>query len=164
MNCICENKKPLKRELVTKKYIEGGLENVTLVNVERFHCPECGEEFFGYGNLEALHEKIAALFLQKKALLTGKEIRFIRKHLGYSGIKFAELVGYEPETVYRIEGGKNPVTPAFDRLIRFFAASKITDRNYDLHDLLASGKLRDFESIKLRHARSGEWKLLDDAA
>lgn len=156
--CICENKKPLKRQLATKKYEEGGLDNVTLINVEYYRCPECGEEFLGYGNIEVLHEKIVGFFLQKKALLTGKEIRFIRKHLGYSGAKFAEMVGYDPASIYRIEGGESTITEAFDRMVRFFAASKMVDRNYDLHDKLSSGDLMDFDSLKLRRMPSG-WRL-----
>jgi putative transcriptional regulator len=157
--CICPNKKPLKRQVITKKYEASGLDNVILIGVEYYHCPKCGEEFYGYHNIEQLHTVILNALVQKKSLLTGKEIRFIRKHLGYSGTVFAKLIKYEPETIYRIENGGQAVTEPFDRLVRFFAASKSPNRDYDLHDQLLKGELTDRENVRIKQNRSGEWKL-----
>jgi putative transcriptional regulator len=157
--CTCENKKPLKRRRVTKKYAEGGLEGVTLIGVEYYKCDVCGEEFYGYGDMEQLHRVIANALITKKGLLTGKEIRFLRKYLGYSGPVFANLVQYEKETIYRIEGGGQPVTESYDRLVRFLVASKLPDRDYDLHDLILKNQLRDFRRLELQQDRSGEWEI-----
>jgi len=155
--CICENDKPLKRELITKKYTFGGLDHVTLIGVEYFKCDVCGEEFYGYGNMIQLHQVIANALITKKGLLTGKEIRFLRKYLGYSGPIFGSLVKYEKETIYRIEGGSQPVTPSYDRLVRFLVASKLPSRDYDLHDLILKNELREFKRLELEQDRGGEW-------
>lgn len=104
MKCsMCENKKTLSKSHITVKYKECGLENVTLVGVGCFKCDQCGEEYMHYGDLEKLHSVIANVLLRKSDLLTGKEIRFLRKHLGYSGAMFARLIGYSHETISRIE-------------------------------------------------------------
>lgn len=159
MYCICENNKPLKKQIITRKYNAGGLDNVTLIGVEYYRCDKCGEEFFGYGNMEQLHQVISDALLRKKGALTGKEIRFLRKHLGYSGAVFAELLGYEKETVYRIEKEKQGFAPSFDRLVRYFVASRLPDRNYDLHDLILKDKLQDVRRLELRASKTGKWEV-----
>lgn len=157
--CICENNKTLKKQLITRKYVVGGLDNVTLIGVEYYRCDVCGEEFFGYGNIEQLNQVIANALLKKKGLLSGSEVRFLRKHLGYSGAMFAELIGYEKETVYRIEKGKQSFAPSFDRLVRYFVASKLPDRDYDLHELILKKQFHDVHRLQLKHMRSGKWEV-----
>ncbi|MCX6102689.1 MAG: YgiT-type zinc finger protein [Proteobacteria bacterium] len=158
-HCICENKRPLKRQRVTKKYTVGGLDHVTLVGVEYYKCDVCGEEFYGYGDMEQLHKVISNALITKKGLLTGNEIRFLRKYLGYTGPVFGSLIQYEKETIYRIEGGGQPVTESYDRLVRFLVASKVPDRNYDLHDLILKNQLRDIRRLEFEQRRSGEWEI-----
>ena len=143
---------------ITEKYTLGGLNNVTLVGVEYYKCNVCGEAFYGYGDINQLHGVIANALITKKGLLSGKEIRFLRKYLGYSGPVFGNLVKYEKETIYRIEGGGQPVTDSYDRLVRFLVASKLPDREYDLHDLILKNKLHDYRRLELEQHRSG-WKM-----
>jgi YgiT-type zinc finger domain-containing protein len=158
-HCICENKKALKRQRITKKFTEGGLESVTLIGVEFYKCGLCGEEFYGYGDIEQLNQVIAHALITKKSLLTGKEIRFLRKYLGYSGPVFASLVKYEKETVYRIEGGSQSITESYDRLVRFLVASKLPNRDYDLHNLILKNQLRDFRRLEVEQRQSGTWSI-----
>lgn len=159
MKCaMCENPKSLKKSRITVKYKDCGLDNVTLVGVRYYKCDRCGEEYFGYGNTEILHKIIAQILLIKSGFLTGKEVRFLRKQLGYSGKMFARLIGYEHETLSRIENDKNPVTPAFDRVVRFAVAERIHDRDYDLHDELLKGGEK-FKRIELVATNQGDWKL-----
>lgn len=160
MTCsMCDNKKPLKRETITHKYKECGLSNVTLVGVEHYRCEQCGEEYFGFGNMEKLHEAIAHVLLRKKDLLTGAEVRFLRKHLGYSGTLFAKLIGYDDSTLSRLENGAQPITRTFDHLIRFTVASKLPDRNYDLHDMILKGEGIEASRIELAATAKGEWEV-----
>ena len=159
MTCsMCDNKKALKRSKITHKYKECGLDNVTLIGVERHRCDKCGEEYFGYGNAEKLHQMIAEVLIQKKDMLTGTEVRFLRKHLGYSTVMFAKIIGYDDATLSRIETGHQPVTRAFDRLIRFTVASKLPDRNYDLHDQILKGSGMKLDRIELTSTAHGNWK------
>lgn len=160
MKCaMCENKKTLKKVSVTKSYKESGLDNITLIGVTVYKCDQCGEEYFNYGNMDQLHRLIAKVLLEKKGLLTGGEIRFLRKHIGYSGAMFAKLIGYEHETISRIETGASPVQPSFDRLVRFSVSSKISDRSYDLHDQILTGSGKTLKRIQLSHNSHGEWRI-----
>lgn len=159
MDCICDNKKPLKKQPITTKYTAGGMPNVILFGVEYYKCEKCGEEFYGYGNLDELHQLIANVLITKKGLLSGKEIRFLRKFLGYSGAIFGKLVGYRQESLYRMEEGNQPLTESFDRLVRFLVASKLRDRNYDLQDLILKNQLRKVKRIEIQHTKTGKWKL-----
>lgn len=160
MTCsMCDNKKPLKKTKITHKYKECGLDNVTLIGVEYSRCDKCGEEYYGYGNMEKLNEMIASVLVQKKEFLTGNEVRFLRKHLGYSGAMFAKIIGYDDATLSRLERGSQPVTKAFDRLIRFTVASKLPDRNYDLHDQILKDEGIKLDRIELTSIGHGEWKL-----
>lgn len=159
MKCsMCENNKSLKKCTITVKYKESGLDNITLVGIDSYQCDKCGEGYYNYGNLEKLHTVISNILLKKADLLTGKEIRFLRKHLGYSGSTFAQLIGYSHETISRIETGAQSVTEAFDRLIRFLVASKLPDRGYDLHDLLLNHKGEIYSRIELTHSgKNNQW-------
>ena len=160
MTCsMCDNKKPLKKTKITHKYKESGLDNVTLIGVEYHRCDKCGEEYFGYGNLEKLNEAIAYILIRKKDFLTGQEVRFLRKHLGYSGTMFAKIIGYDDATLTRLERGAQPITKAFDRLVRFTVASKLPDRNYDLHDQILKDGGMKLDRIELTSTAQGNWKL-----
>lgn len=163
MDCICDNKKPLKKKYITTKYTAGGMPNVTLIGVEYYKCDKCGEKFYGYGNPDQLHQLIANVLITKKGLLSGKEIRFLRKFLGYSGAVFGKLIGYRQESLYRIEEGNQPLTESFDRLVRFLVASKLRDRNYDLQDLILKNQLKNVRRIEVRQTKAGKWKLEEAA-
>jgi putative transcriptional regulator len=160
MKCSnCENTKELKKISTNYKYKESGLDNVVLLGVSLSRCEQCGEEYYNFGDLEQLHNKIAELLLTKNHLLSGKEIRFLRKNLGYSGNMFASLIGYTHETLSRIENNAQKTNASFDRLIRFAVVAKLPkDRNYDLHDILLNNTGNKLVRIELCRTAKGEWK------
>lgn len=151
----CDYEKALKGQLVTKKFEESGLDNITLKGVQEFRCPHCGETYLNYGNLEELHQLIAHCLVRKKSVLTGKEVRFLRKHMGYSSTVLAQLVGQELETISRIENGKAKVVPLFDHYIRALVTQKTKDRNYDLHDHILNQTGRDFSRLEAQLKKTG---------
>lgn len=102
-------------------YAESGLPNVVLVGLEFHTCPRCGEEERVMPRLAQLHRLIAERVAEKEARLTGAEIRFLRKHLGWSGEDFAGVMGVRPETVSRWENEKEAMGPAAERLLRLMA-------------------------------------------
>src|SRR6267154_1472264 len=59
-------------------YQEVGLKSVVLLNIVVYHC-KCGAIVPEIPYAGILHNCIAMNVLQKKALLSGEEIRFIRK-------------------------------------------------------------------------------------
>ena len=163
MDCFeCNTESSVKQDQITHKYKECGLDNVILEGVLRSHCDKCGEETFNFGDLEQLHNLIAMTLVRKKSLLSGKEIRFLRKNLGYNGAMFAKLLSKSPETVSRIENGED-VKPAFDRLVRFAVLTKLPNRNYDFHDQILNESGTKVESIKL-HQRNHNWEMVSNAA
>jgi putative zinc finger/helix-turn-helix YgiT family protein len=160
MKCLCcENKKALKKSKSVYKYKDCGLNNVVLFDITIMKCENCGEEYLNFGNTNVLHDTIATILLQKHDLLIGKEIRFLRKHLGYSGVMFANLIGFAHETLSRIENGSQKVTASFDHLIRFAVANKFSDHNYDLHDHILNKKGKKLSRIELKQTTKGEWQL-----
>ncbi len=102
-------------------YVESGLPNVVLLGLEFRTCPNCGEEERVLPRLAQLHRLIAERVAEKEARLTGAEIRFLRKHLGWSGEDFAGVLDVRPETVSRWENEKETMSATAERLLRLMA-------------------------------------------
>ena len=163
MKCVtCDNPVPLKQRLATVKYKESGLDNVTLHGVEYHKCDRCGEEYFGYGDMERLHQLIAGLLIEKKSLLAGKEIRFLRTYLGYSGAVFAKFTDYTPESISRMENEKMEIKKTFDRLVRSLVLDKLPDREYDLHDMWLKEEGKTLKRISLK-VKNDDWVVQEAA-
>lgn len=98
-------------------FVEAGLDNVYLAGIRCHVCPNCGEE----GEIPAVKELMSALarvVVQKECLLTGTEIRFLRKVLRKKATEFAEIIGVRPEEVSRWENDANKPEKSACRLIR----------------------------------------------
>ncbi len=108
-------------------YTESGLRNVWLKGVEIFEC-ECGEKFAHIPCLQELHKLIAQALLKQENQLSGREIRFLRKHMGMKAKDFAERLGVMNVTVSRWEQGETIPPQTIDRLIRFFYATEMQAR------------------------------------
>jgi DNA-binding transcriptional regulator YiaG len=83
-----------------------------------------------------LHRVIAFAIAGQKAKLSGPEIRFLRKYLGYSGAHFARTIGVDPATVSRWENEKEPMGATAERLLRLMIVTRQPLEEYPL-DLLA---------------------------
>ena len=105
-------------------YTESGLRNVWLVGVEIFEC-DCGERFAFIPCAQELHKLIAEILLKKEDQLSGREIRFLRKHLGLKAKDFAKQIGVRNVTVSRWEQEETIPPEPIDRLIRFFYATEM---------------------------------------
>ncbi len=100
------------------RYTACGLDYVTLLNVEVHHCAECGQNEYVIPDLEGLHRVIGHTVATKPQRLVPREIRFLRKHLGYSSADFARAIGVNAATVSRWEGGSQPMTIGLERFLR----------------------------------------------
>jgi putative zinc finger/helix-turn-helix YgiT family protein len=105
-------------------YIESGLQNVWLKGVEIFEC-ECGENFAFIPCAQEIHKLIAIFLLKQEDQLSGRAIRFLRKHMGIKSKDFAKELGVRPVTVSRWEKGDFPPSASFDRFIRLFYAARM---------------------------------------
>jgi putative transcriptional regulator len=105
-------------------YLESGLDNVWLCRTELFHCP-CGEEGPLIPRPIELHNLIGACLVSQKYPLSGREIRFLRKRLALTGLKFAELLGVDNATLSRWENDKEKPSGLADRCIRLLYAARM---------------------------------------
>lgn len=98
-------------------YLESGLDNVYLLGIDICEC-SCGERIVSIPSAIELHDKLALEIMKKKSLLNGREIRFLRKNMGLTAIRLAELMAVDNATVSRWENGHQPISETNDRLLR----------------------------------------------
>lgn len=136
-------------------YTECGLKNIWLKGV---YLDEDGDPVIP--SLQQLHEEIAkGLALQNKRL-SGSEIRFLRTHIGLSGVNFAKkIVKVSPETVSRWENNRQKMDISTELLLRMLVLKKIRFTDYEFDDLtnLDSKKTPRFEARF--SPRSKRWNL-----
>jgi putative zinc finger/helix-turn-helix YgiT family protein len=128
---------------------------VTLQNVEVRRCKECGEHEVVIPKIDELHKLIAHAVVAKRARLVGPEIRFLRTHLGCSGVDFAKHMGVKPETVSRWENGHDVMSPLADRLLRLMILTNQPVSDYSLDDLLAVDAAPKPTKIRFAASKTG---------
>lgn len=115
MKCIqCGSSMTTKRENVPYKALPG----VVLTGVDVSRCAACGEYEVEIPAIDVLNAMIADTVIRKKGRLSGAEIRFLRSHLGYSGVDFAKLIGSSASTVSKWESDSQPMGHHADLLLR----------------------------------------------
>ena len=108
-------------------YTESGLDNVYLDNVTIESC-KCGEESVVIPKIDELHAVIANLLLHKKTPLLGKEVRYLRKEMGLSGVDLGKLLGVSNVSISRWENGEESVGPQSERLVRVIYVQLMQER------------------------------------
>lgn len=106
------------------KYSECGLKSVVLKGILVFKCKQCSSIVAEITAAESLHRVIALRLLSKDALLSGDEVRFLRKVVGYSATELAKLAGTSKNVVSRWET-KSTLGKDSDRLIRLICMNRI---------------------------------------
>ncbi len=97
-------------------YQECGLRNVWLVNGYEEHDTPYGPGI-SIHDVDGLHRAIAFGLMNNVGKLSGSEMRFLRKEMGLSQAKLAELIGNDAQTVAIWE--KRSAQPKIaDRFIR----------------------------------------------
>jgi putative zinc finger/helix-turn-helix YgiT family protein len=92
-----------------------------LENVEVFVCADCSEEELAIPGINQLERLLVDEICRQQSRLAPTHIRFLRKHLGWSGVDFARHFGVSPETVSRWENGAQAMGTQADRLLRVCA-------------------------------------------
>ena len=150
---MCESKKPMTLKKTKLKYDECGLDYITIVDATVYKCSNCGSEIYDYGNLLKLNAVIRDLILKKTGLLAGNEVKFLRKHLGYSTETFARKLKVDKRTVQRWEKS-GPKEPSIDRYIKLSVQFESPNRDYELHDYLNGVKeQRTFKRVNISTKR-----------
>jgi transcriptional regulator with XRE-family HTH domain len=118
--------------MVTKKatmaepyrYQMSGLDNVFLAGIDVRQCGKCAARVPVIPKIEQLHTAIAKYLVFKKELLSGKEIRFLRKNAGIPAKEFSTLIEVDPAHLSRVENGKTDnLGGAADKLARAVAVA-----------------------------------------
>lgn len=164
MECYeCEYPDKFKGHRIVHKFKESGLDFITLIGVEEFKCPQCGAVYLEIPKIKQLQELIADMITKKEQMLSGAEIRFLRKQLGYSTIQFGKLISYDPKSLSRLENGHQKVTSTFDRLVRMAYVTGKRDLNYNLHDFLLGHGVR-YRRLEFEMDADDEWEIKKLAA
>lgn len=161
MTCLeCGGPMREKREIVP--YL--GLPGVRLETVVA-RCPKCGGYEVRIPNMEGLHRAIARSVVAKAARLSGPEVRFLRKMLGWSGADFAAHMGVSAETVSRWETGRTPIGAQADRLLRLMVMSRDPVEDYRKLDLLKSVAKAKPATVRViaKAGRKGDWNVKNAA-
>ncbi|KIG18581.1 hypothetical protein DB30_00266 [Enhygromyxa salina] len=151
----CGAQGSLEKTIQTRPYLENsGLR----LEVEQtvFTCANCGAEHLGVTNIEGLHDVIAAAIMDNPSRLRGPEIRFLRKHLGWSGEDFAKYFKVSPSTVSRWENGKQDLSKQGDLLLRMCVSQLDPIASYHLHDAPDLEKDADMPTRVFKSTR-GRW-------
>lgn len=91
---------------------ESGLANVELMRAPVYVCPRHGVQAVALHNVLAIDAEIAQALLSRKHPLRGTEIRFLRKHRGWSQAELARRLDVTEVTVSRWETETAPTGPA----------------------------------------------------
>ncbi len=114
--------KSLKRHIATNTrpyhFLDSGLPNVYLIGVTYWTCPECGAQSAEISAPEQLMNVIGESVVMKPGMLTGQEIRFLRKRAGKRAADFAALINKTPEHFSKLETEALPLHEPTDKLIR----------------------------------------------
>jgi putative zinc finger/helix-turn-helix YgiT family protein len=99
------------------KYTECGLDSVTLVGALVFQC-KCGAIVPEINAISDLHRRIVFSLIKKDTLLSGSEIKFLRKMAGLSGVELAQLLGVHKTSLSKWENESRQITKKTDATLR----------------------------------------------
>jgi len=98
-------------------FVDSGLPNVYLVGIKYLVC-ECGSVVAEIPAIKELMRLIARDVVLSPLDLTGEEVRFLRKRLGKKASEYSSYLGFTPETLSRIENGKQAISIQSQKLAR----------------------------------------------
>ncbi len=135
-------------------FVDSGLPNVYLIGVKYWTCTKCGTQSAEIPAPERLMNVIAESLVMKSGMLSGAEVKFLRKRAGKKAADFAALINKTPEHFSKLETGSLPLNEPTDKLIRLTYGMLIADQ-----ELLAriSANVEEWlSSIDLGKKRAGK--------
>ncbi len=103
-------------------YTLSGLKDVYLSGITVLKCQKCAAEAPIIPRIAELHRLIADTIVNWPTELKNDEVRFLRKHAGFSATEFAALLGIDLSYLSRVEHGHHEhLGRPTDRLVRAIA-------------------------------------------
>jgi len=102
-------------------YAYKALPNVVLTGVEVSRCTECGEWEVELPRLDELTRAVVRAVCEKPERLSGPEVRFLRKAIGWTAENLAAHMKVAAETVSRWETDRKRIGQQADLLLRVMA-------------------------------------------
>jgi DNA-binding transcriptional regulator YiaG len=136
-------------------YDLSGLKDVYLAGITVENCLRCATESPIIPRIAELHAVIAKSLVNKPTLLTGEEIRFLRKWAGFPAKQFAALLWIDASHLSRVENGKTRHLGApVDKLARAMAMAA-SDQEFTKNILLHIAESR-IQERKRKLAEKGK--------
>jgi putative zinc finger/helix-turn-helix YgiT family protein len=134
-------------------YTESGLRSVILKHILVFHCAKCGAIAARIPAMAMLHRAIALSLITKDSLLSGEEIRFLRKMTGLTGVELSSALGVHKATLSKWETDKRNITKNSDASLRLLCFAGILQNLLGQKDLVPQMKedLKKFSAIDIKH-------------
>jgi DNA-binding transcriptional regulator YiaG len=117
-NCKRRSKEFIATPSKPFQLLTTGLPNVFLAGVKYWLCQDCAVQKVEIPAVKSLLLAIAESLVKKEGLLTGAEVRFLRKEVGKKAADFAALINKTPEHFSKLENGLLPLTEDTDKLVR----------------------------------------------
>ena len=128
MKCHSCSKNTQIKKVQKYQYTGTGLENIFLDNIEIRFCDNCEMESPVIPKILILHNTIANAIVCKRTLLSGAEIRFLRKNLRIKSQDWAKLLRTDKSVYSRWENDLQSVSPQSDLLIRYLYLRLLEER------------------------------------
>jgi transcriptional regulator with XRE-family HTH domain len=133
-------------------YTECGLQSVRLKNILVFHCG-CGAMTARIPFAAWLHRAILFDLIQKKSLLSGEEIKFLRKMAGLNGVELSEALGIHKTTLSKWENNARRITKNSDAALRLMCFIGMIQHVLQQKDLIPKVKeaVKQLSSMDINH-------------
>ncbi|MFZ0889502.1 MAG: helix-turn-helix domain-containing protein [Candidatus Binataceae bacterium] len=107
-----------------------GIPGIVILNtVEEMRCRKCGHvAATGFSNLEGLIATVAVARVAAARKLNARDVRFLRKALGWSSKELAAKLEVRDETVSRWENEREPMGPTSEKLLRLIVTQFLGDK------------------------------------
>lgn len=165
-DCVKDSKEHVATNSSPYHFLDSGLPNVYLIGVKYWECTRCHSQWAEIPAPEQLMNVIAEAVVMKPGILTGAELKFLRKRAGKKASDFAQLINKTPEHLSKLETESLPLKESTDKLIRLtygmLSANtplllKISQRVEEWLNSIASGK-KPPAKITIAKSHKSSWK------
>jgi len=125
---VCLSNQLEERHGVTVDGDEFGLPEARIHDAVVSICHECGAQSIGITNSAAVIRELRSNLVRADRALSGGEFAFLRRTLGATARRYAEVTGVHHTSISRIENAES-VTTAQDALIRVLTLLDLTAGN-----------------------------------